>query len=135
MITLFCDCDWSAAVAAAGGLSSATHPPPVVVVACGSTHHPPPGGMQGPKLPPEAIFDVFQHSEHLTAVCCLYHDCSAPTTGSAQRAELLEAFALAARYIGATLPPAATRTPATTVPPATVDSALYRRRHTWCQPR
>eukprot|EP00892_Ulva_mutabilis_P003464 jgi/Ulvmu1/148/UM001_0152.1 len=55
----------------------------------------------GPKLPAEAVFEIFQHSEHLTAVCCLYHDCSAPSTGSAQRAELLEALALASRHIEA----------------------------------
>lgn len=56
--------------------------------------------LQGPKLPPEATFEVFQHSENLTAICCLYYDCSAPSADTAHRAELLEALALASRHIG-----------------------------------
>lgn len=56
--------------------------------------------LQGPKLPPEVTFEVFQHSEHLTAVCCLYYDCSAPSSATSHRAELLEALALASRHIG-----------------------------------
>lgn len=62
------------------------------------------GGMQergAPQLPAEAIFGLFQHSEHLSAAASLFYECCASSgTSAAAQTDTLEALAIASALIG-----------------------------------
>ena len=70
-----------------------------------TTHANAVGGEQecgAPQLPPQAVFALFQHSEHLTAAASLFYECCATSgTSAAAQTDTLEALAVASALIGA----------------------------------